>query len=198
MNLLEKVTIQAFHRKRLGNDAITELGYRTPESQQKRFESLCTWGDMTGCTVMDLGCGYGDLKPFLDTRFTGVHYLGIDFLKEFVEGARARYGQAPGTQFIEADFFTAGLPEVDVVMASGSLNYRSQNPAHPWEMIGRMWESAHKGVAFNLLNTANFPEHPLLCGYEPEAVLTFCRGLTSNTTLVSGYLPDDFTIFMYR
>lgn len=198
MNIIEKANVKAFHRNRLGKEQLTELGFRTIESQTQRFENLCKWGDMTNCTVMDLGCGYGDLKPFLDKRFQNINYLGVDFLKEFVIGAEARYGHLANTQFLQADFLTAGLPEVDIVIASGSLNYRSQNQLHPWQTISHMWEVARKGIAFNLLDSRFFIADDILCGYHPDEVLTFCRQLSPTAEMISGYLPDDFTILMRR
>ena len=179
MNLIEKATVQAFHRQRLGNSNLVELGFRNADSQFKRFETICSWGDMSDLCVMDLGCGYGDLKPFLDSRFSNITYLGIDFLKEFIDGAATRYGHLPNTQFIQADFLTAGLPHVDLVIASGSLNYRSENQLHPWQTLSRMWEMASKGIAFNLLDSTAFMADQVLCGYSPQEAVNFCEQLTS-------------------
>jgi SAM-dependent methyltransferase len=198
MNILEKATVQAFHRARLGKEALVELGFRNSDSQLKRFEALCQWGDMSGCTIMDLGCGHGDLAAFLQQHFDNIHYLGVDFLAEFIATAKARYGQQPNTQFIQADFLTAGLPDVDIVIASGSLNYRSQNHLHPWQTISRMWEVAQKGIAFNLLDARQFVADDVLCGYEPDEVLRFCREMDGEAELVSGYLVDDFTVLMRK
>lgn len=198
MNILEKATVQAFHRARLGKDALVELGFRNSDSQQKRFEALSQWGDMSGCTIMDLGCGHGDLAAFLHQRFDNLHYLGVDFLAEFITTAKTRYGHLPNTQFIQADFLTAGLPEVDIVIASGSLNYKSHNHLHPWQTISHMWEIAQKGVAFNLLDAQVFVADDVLCGYQPKEVLDFCREMDGKAELVSGYLPDDFTVLMRK
>lgn len=198
MHLLEKATVQSFHRQRLGADTLHALAYRDAQSQRLRFEALAHWGDFSGLTVLDLGCGYGDLLPFLRGRFTGVTYLGVDFLREFVEAARARHGEAPGVQFLQADFLTTGLPQVDVVVACGSLNYRSTNDLHPWQAIARMWAAARCGVAFNVLDATVFGADPVLAGQAPGTVLDFCRRMDATAGLVTGYLPDDFTVLMHR
>ncbi|MEN9354571.1 MAG: hypothetical protein RL318_1896, partial [Fibrobacterota bacterium] len=167
-------------------------------SQTRRFEALCRLDLFQGSTVLDLGCGYGDLKPHLDASFEGITYLGVDFLTEFVTEATHRHGHLPDTRFAHADFMTAALPEVDVVVASGSLNYRSENPAHPKPVIERMWNAARKGVVFNLLDRFWIPEDELVTGYEPFAILEFCRTLCPAAELVNDYLPDDFTILMRK
>ena len=87
---------------------------------------------------------------------------------------------------------------MDVVIASGSLNYKSNNPFHPWECISRMWEAANKGIVFNLLDAGNFETDTVLCGYDPKKVLTFCRYLDPSAQIFSGYLPDDFTMVMRK
>jgi len=198
MNLVEKVRVQAFHRARFGAAPLTELGFRNADSQLQRFAALCGWGDMSGCVVLDLGCGHGDLRPFLAERFSDMQYLGVDFLKEFVAVAEQRYGHLPGTQFLQADFLTAGLPDVDIVIASGSLNYRSDNELHPWQTISRMWNCARKGIAFNLLDARHFVADDILGGYDPDEVLRFCRQLAPEAELLTGYLPDDMTLFLRR
>ncbi|MFZ6658084.1 class I SAM-dependent methyltransferase [Undibacterium sp. TJN19] len=198
MKLTEKATVRAFHRHRLGGTSLQALGFRGPESQVRRFEALCTWGDFSGCSILDLGCGYGDLKPFLDQRYEDIIYLGVDFLQEFVDGAQASHGHLPNTQFFHSDFLTAGLPEVDIVIASGSLNYRSENILHPWQMITRMWEAAGKGVVFNLLDAKIFGEDEVLCGYDIDEVSAYCKKLDAQTKILNDYLPDDFTVLMRK
>lgn len=198
MNLVEKARVQAFHRARLGKPPLTELGFRNADSQLLRFETLCKWGDMSGALILDLGCGHGDLRPFLAERYAATQYLGVDFLKEFVEVAQERHGHLPDTQFLQADFLSVGLPQVDIAIASGSLNYRSDNELHPWQAISRMWECARRGVAFNLLDARHFEADAILCGYDPDEVLRFCRQLDPAAELVTGYLPDDMTVLMRR
>jgi trans-aconitate methyltransferase len=148
--------------------------------------------------VLDLGCGYGDLKVHLDARFCDVDYLGVDFLTEFVTEATRRHGNLPGTRFVQADFMASPLPQADVVVASGSLNYRAHNPHHPKPTIERMWKAARKGVAFNLLDRFWIPDDELVSGYDPFAMLEFCRSLCPTAELLNDYLPDDFTILMRK
>src|SRR6185436_17431608 len=44
------------------------LGFRTRSSQVKRFEALLALGDFDGATVLDVGCGFGDLLAWLRAR----------------------------------------------------------------------------------------------------------------------------------
>ncbi|RUL79015.1 class I SAM-dependent methyltransferase [Dyella choica] len=198
MELFEKAAVLQFHRRRIGDPKRCALGWRTPESQRLRFDVLCRVGDMSGCKVLDLGCGYGDLKPFLDSRFTELAYLGVDHMPEFIEEARRRHGHLPRTGFVQADMLNAVLPEVDYVLASGAMSYRNSNALYPYNLIRQMWEAATRGIAFNLLDANVFEATHVLCGRDPLDILAFCRTLDPAAELVAGYVADDFSILMRR
>lgn len=198
MDLIEKARVVSWHRSRLGASPLRELGWRSRESQELRFEALCRWGSLSGCTVLDLGCGHGDLKPWLDGRFADIRYLGLDLLPEFVAEARRRHGDKPDTHFLVADFLATGLPDVDVVFACGSLNYRSENLLFPFSAIARMWESAARGIAFSMLDGRAFEADALLRGHDPDEILAYCRNLDPNAQMVTDYSSEDFTVLMRR
>lgn len=201
MTLIEKATIIHFHRHRIAEYAagtVEALGYRGAESQTRRFEALAAAGDISGGSVLDIGCGYGDFKGFLDTRCHGFDYVGIDQMAEFVHQARVLYGQRPSCYFCIADFTEAELPFADYVFASGLLCYRCADSSFHFDMIVKMYLAANKALAFNMLDAASFPQHPLLVGFDAEKVVAFCKRLAPRVELVRGYLEDDFTVFMYK
>lgn len=198
MDLFEKAAVLQYHRRRIGDPTRCALGWRSPEGQRVRFEVLCRIGDMSGCKVLDLGCGYGDLRPFLEQRFVDVAYLGVDQMPEFIEEACRRHGHLPRTGFVQADMLNAVLPQVDYVLASGAMSYRSGNALYPYNLIRQMWEAATRGIAFNLLDANVFEATPVLRGQDPEAIGDFCRVLDPAAELVRGYLPYDFTVLMHH
>lgn len=201
MTLLEKATIIHYHRHRIGeceSGTVGALGYRGEESQTKRFEALAAVGDLNDCSVLDAGCGHGDLKGWLDTRFHGFSYVGIDQMAEFVVEARSRYGQRPSCYFCIADFTEAELPQADYVFASGVLGYRCADASFHFSMIEKLYRAAGRAFAFNMLDAEKFPAHPLLVGHDADEVAVFCKSLSPDVRLVRGYLEDDFTVLMYR
>lgn len=201
MNLIEKATLLHYHRHRIAVCAagtVGALGWRGEESQRKRFEVIARAGDLNGSSLLDVGCGHGDLKRYLDPIFTGFTYVGIDQMPEFIAEARARYGAFPRTYFYQTDFTTITFPQVDYVIASGALGYRCADPDFYFDMIRKMAGAAKKAVVFNMLDAARFPSHPLLVGHDFEKVAAFCRTLSSDVRIVRGYLEDDFTVFIRR
>ncbi len=199
MNLIEKATIIHFHQHRLnayGRGSFGALGWKSMESQTKRFEVIASAWNLNGTSILDVGCGYGDLKEYLDQRFTGFHYTGIDQQPEFIAEAKQIYINSPHTYFFQTDFNQADFPKVDYVVASGSLSYRSANTHFVNEMIAKMYSTAHCGIAFNLFNAETFPEHHILVGHNIKAVQDFCDELCPRVRVITGYFDDDYTFVL--
>lgn len=201
MNLIEKATIIHYHRHRIdahSSGTTAALGWRKKDSQVKRFEVLATVGDLNGCSLLDVGCGYGDLKEFLGRRFSQFTYVGIDQMPEFIAEAQNRYADCSDTYFYQADFTSVAFPQVEYVFASGALAYRCDNPDFYQDMIKKMYQAASRAFVFNMLDADQFPAHPLLVGHDIEKIVSFCQGLSPCVKVVNGYIEDDFTVFMYR
>jgi trans-aconitate methyltransferase len=201
MNIIEKATIRRYHQDRLhrfGAGAVEALGWKGEKSQRKRFDVIAEVINPSGCTLLDIGCGVGDLKAYLDERFGPFYYTGVDQMPEFIADAKRRYAYHENAYFFETDFSKIDLPKVDFITASGALGYRVDDETFYFEMIAKMYLAAEKTVVFNMLETSAFEDHPLLKGHDRSRIESFCRKLCRNVTVVSGYLPDDFTVVMSR
>jgi hypothetical protein len=93
---------------------------------------------------------------------------------------------------------TDGFPEADYIFASGSLNYRSENELFPYNIIRKMYASARKGIAFNLPDKDFQQPGNYLGAYDQVTVINFCRTLSPDWQVINGYLPGDFTLFVYK
>jgi SAM-dependent methyltransferase len=188
-----------YHRdmaKMHGKTSSLALGWRNNHDQQIRFEALSKIADLDGKTVLDAGCGYTDLLPYLSARYQLAHYCGIEQIPELLDQAIARYGHLPNTSFISGNFFDRQLPVYDYVFASGSLNYASSDPQFIFKAINKLYESCKLGLGFNLLKVAL--QDGLLVAYEAEEILAYCRALSADVHLSDGYADDDFTVWMYK
>jgi SAM-dependent methyltransferase len=201
MDPVARATVLDFHRHRIGvfgRGSVESLGWRDARSQQQRFEVIASACDINGASVLDVGCGQGDLKGFLDERFSGFSYLGLEHVSAFVEQACAAWAHCPDTTFVQCDFSAVQLPVVDCVIASGALGYRCADPDFHLAMIRRMYAAARRTLVFNLLDADVFPDHPLLVGRDRAEVVALCRSLSPAVEVIDGYLDDDFTICVRR
>ncbi|PQJ84682.1 class I SAM-dependent methyltransferase [Aliivibrio sifiae] len=201
MHLLDRLSIRLFHderQKQFSGDHARSLGWSSTESQFLRFKTMVNALNFDNKRVLDLGCGYGDFKTFLDMSCCVKSYIGVDQQSSFIRQAKANFKQQINCEFIKGDFSSTTLPIVDIVVASGSLNYRARNKTYHAKVIRIMYEKAEEAVIFNLLNSDHFESSSLLEAHNPELVLNYCLSLCPNSELITGYTNEDFTIVMRK
>ncbi len=182
--------------KQYGRDNSLALGWRNRHSQLIRFDALASIADLNGKTILDAGCGHGDLFAFLLECYPDMAgYCGVDFIPEMITAARNRF-TSPIASFWPVSFMSPDLPIHDYVLASGSLNYASADPAYIYKAISRLFELSRLGLGFNLLRAV--PYEGLLVAYDPQDVVAYCHTLSHNVILVDDYADEDFTVFVYR
>ncbi len=95
-----------------GDNSRASFYYRSREHQTCSFlAALRHAGPLEGKSVLDVGCGYGDLIPLLD----GIRsYKGIDTDGEVIDQARREH---PDHEFVCTDQVT----KADVVFSIGTL-----------------------------------------------------------------------------
>ena len=93
--------------------------------QPIRFKVLEEIGILDGSSVLDIGCGFGDLFSFLKEQGINVNYLGIDINPSLIEIAREKY---PNIKFKVLDIDNEEIEEkYDWVVSSGVFNYNMPN-----------------------------------------------------------------------
>lgn len=175
-----------------------KVGWGSSASQEKRFSVLIQVGELSGASVLDVGCGLGHFWAYLRQNNIVCHYHGIDINQNMVEEAREHY---PETEFSAIDLLSKEqtLDCFDYVFASGVFNLGEDNLLTRTEaMIKKMYGIAKNAVAFNLLSLkADFVE-PGEVAYRPGKMLDFCLTLTRRVVLRHDYFSHDFTVYMYR
>ena len=165
----------------------------------QRFRQIWAEIDFNGKSVLDVGCGFGEMAKFLDKRYKIKSYTGVDIVPEFIDEAKAKF---PYHKFFVRDYFDNPLPEkYDVVMASGTLNSDvGDNMEFRKKAIRVMFEHAKKVCVFNMLGGHPRPkmEKESRVWYADSLeILEYCFSLTRRVILRQNYHPKDFTIFMY-
>jgi len=199
MGLINWANIYRFNQaciKEHGEGNARSLGWRDDNSQHLRFKALADIGNMAACSVLDIGCGYGDLYSYLDRKYPDIKYTGIDQMEEFLTVAIKRYGHLSQARFLYGDFTSVNLPMADYVLASGSLNYFNNEPGFIYRMIHKLFSTCNLAFGFNLLS--DIVPLGLLVAYDVNTIVNYCRKLSSNVILQQDYSDDDFTIWMYK
>jgi len=200
MDLLDKANIFRFHNhliNEFGIGTIEALGWNDVAGQLARFKVLSGIGDLNNYSVLDAGCGYGDLYDYLIKIYPQLRYYGVEQIPAILNVALERYSHHTGAYFFEGDFSAADLPMVDYVIASGSLNYRHSDNLFILKTIEKLFNTCRIGFGFNLLRAIDPPDG-FLEAYNPVYITEFCRRLTGRVTLIEDYYNADYTVYLYH
>ena len=94
MHWRDRFKVYWYHRKqthRWKGDRAKSLGWTNEESQFCRFEVIARATDFEKKSVLDLGCGYGDLFELLDSIYRLQSYTGVDQHSGFLKTAKQKY-----------------------------------------------------------------------------------------------------------
>jgi 2-polyprenyl-3-methyl-5-hydroxy-6-metoxy-1,4-benzoquinol methylase len=197
-----------------GNDH-RALDWNSPESQRLRckiLKEILIYGKKaSNISVLDVGCGFGDLYGFLKQEKLldrhKIRYTGFDISSKIIGVAKEKY---PGAHFEQRDILESrSLDKYDYVFCSGVFNIRTTDIEHHkdyvFTMLERMYGLVNCGVAINFLSEGRLPAadpEGLNVGryfyFEPEEIVAYCRLLTSNYILRHDYHPGDFTVYLLK
>lgn len=175
------------------------LGWGENGRQHLRFCHLYQVGQMQGKSVLDVGCGFGDLYGYLVSRGWEGHYTGIDMVPELIAEGKSRYADA---ELINADFESFNFQrQFDYVLASGIFNLRlssEDNWSYITRVLSRMFELAKVAVAVDFMTTWVDFQRPEAFHTDPAELLNKIRPLTNRFVIRQDYMPYEYCVYLYK
>ena len=191
------------------------LDWNSPESQKLRYQILkeiLIYGKKSAnISVLDVGCGFGDLYGFFKVgkllSRNKIKYTGYDISPKILEVAKKKY---PEARFELKDLLEdRNTPKFDYIFCSGVFNIRTTDSGSHLEyvksMLLRMYDLVNYGVAVNMLSEGALPisqPEDMNSGryfyFRPEEILSFCRFISSRYILRHDYHPGDFTVYLLK
>ena len=171
----------------------------TEKGQRARYEAfLALCGDLAGKSLLDFGCGKGDLYGFLRDRGVPCAYTGVDIHPDLIALARSKH---PGAEFLARDIEEEPLGRTfDVVVACGVFNLRAGGIQETVESVLPLLHGcAREALHANFL-TARAPRHDVELHYvDPAWLLDFARERLSPGAVVrEDLVPDDVFLSVRR
>lgn len=191
----------AYYAEKLQNHGPVPQGvdWNSAEGQTLRFEQLCKVLPADApCSVLDFGCGYGALYPFLKAHYPRVHYSGYDASAGMISEARRLYPDAAWYAHLN-DFQPA-----DYAIASGVFNVKQHTDEESWaayiqhELLS-IKSLTTKGLAFNILTAYADAQRkrPDLYYADPGLWFGFCKQqLGPRVALLHDYPLYEFTLIV--
>jgi SAM-dependent methyltransferase len=167
--------------------------------QEARFKALTSRVDLTRVqTVLDVGCGFGDMYAYLRQRGFRGRYLGIDFIDELLDVGRSVYPDAE-LRNVDIDDFEPD-ERFDLVVASGIFNgvlEHEEQWARIERTLARMYRLAKFACAADFMSAYVDYSRGDTFYAEPERVLSLAKRLSRRVALDHHYLPFEFAIWLF-
>jgi SAM-dependent methyltransferase len=193
--------IRRHYEPRIGGDLPHHqvLDWASAQSQLARFEIFARNVPLQDKSLLDVGCGLGDLLTYLDSLGLRVRYTGVDLLEKMVQAARSNH---PGIDFVQGDIFQANPfePEsFDVVFCSGAFNLNlGNNEQFLPRAVATMLELARQYAVFNLLHSRAASQEQTYFYYHPDQVREMLRDCPCQVRIIDDYLRNDFTVICQK
>lgn len=175
-----------------------KLGWESAEAQRVRFDAFIDNASLEGKSILDVGCGLGNLLERITERGINVRYTGVDILNRMIMHACEK--KLDGT-FICLDIFE-GNPfadgSFDVVYASGIFNLNLGNNEYFFaDALCRFGRITRHMVAFSLLDSRSPSREDTYYYFTPSSVVDRIESLECRprkVQIIEQYLNNDFTV----
>lgn len=154
-------------------------------------------------SVIDYGCGYGELYSFLTLSFDVKSYVGVDVAPAMLQAARNAFSDDNVVQL--SDRLDSVTP-AQCVVASGTYNVKLAANLGDWsdyvfDDLKALWGKATFGLSVNFLSGLSDPKkkQPKLLYADPQKILTFLqKEISPLVNLDHSYSPWEFTVTIFR
>lgn len=183
------------------NDRLKKYGHSndtlgwTKGKHELRYYILLTQWNLENKSVLDFGCGFGDMYNYIKKLGLNLDYYGVDLNEKLIlEGKRAY----PGANLEVRDALENGLSrKYDYILSSGVHNYKIKDN---WSFIEKTFELYNeysiKGFALNFLS--NRVDYTLKDTYhsDPVKIIELAYKYSNKIVLRNDYMPFEFTVFV--
>jgi SAM-dependent methyltransferase len=196
MNKIEKFYTDNFNK--YGKN-LKSIGWSNKKDQILRFNKIFSGVEYKNKSILDVGCGFGDLYFFLRKKNKDINfkYSGIDITPNFVEITKERLSLTNSNIYC-GEVFNLNK-KFDIVVASGSMSYNFKGAKNKnLLLIKKMYEITKKVLSMNFMSSYSDFELKKNLHYNPEEMFQFAKRLSPKVNLIHDYNLYEFTIQIFK
>ena len=169
--------------------------------QDERFTSLCQRLPANDFSLLDYGCGFGDLCGFLQRHYLNFSYTGVDLVPEFIAEASQRYPIAKFSTIVSP---TEIVENFDYVLAAGVFNllYNNDPKIHQtlvFETLSLLFKRANKALMINFMTDRVDFQQPGSYHQNVIELYTFAsQNLSPRLLLDQSYMPYEYSLLIFK
>lgn len=189
------------------NQRLSKYGY-SPQSlgwtkgkQDIRFDILTSLYNFENKSILDIGCGFGDLNKILSVKAKEYWYNGIDIVGELLEIGSEIY-KGENIIFQQGEFLNMKFNKnFDYAIASGIFNHKLKD-GNNYDFIKSSIEKGlsvvRDGIAFDFLSDKVNYKNDNNFYSSPEGILSLAYEYSRNVVIRNDYMPFEFSIFIFK
>jgi SAM-dependent methyltransferase len=175
------------------------LGWGKKGRSNLRFEILLSQWNFKDATVLDFGCGFGDLCGYMmKKRIAYSHYIGTDINANLIHEAKMR--KYPNSTFlVQGSAMAQSKRKVDYVLSSGVFNFKlKDNSRFIRKSFAQLDRLSKKGFAMNFISDKVDFKTTHNHYSNPGQILELAYQYSNNLVLRNDYMPFEFTLFVNK
>ncbi|MDF1881182.1 class I SAM-dependent methyltransferase [Sulfurimonas sp. MAG313] len=190
MSRIDNETFYTAAIKKHGQDS-KGVHWNSLHSQYTRFKVLLSFIQEENFSLVDAGCGFGDLYFYMqDENVPFSSYKGLDLCASMVNIAQEKTKQ----EILECNICTDTLPQADYYICSGAMNILTRFDT--FLFIQNCYKASIKGFVFNLLMGED--DSLVYNHFYPKELQNLFDKLGAEVSVKKGYLKHDFTVFLKK
>lgn len=200
MDTLSKEYLLDFYSSRLGFFGQRPEALRwSTGGQEARYAWITdVISPEAGATVLDYGCGFGDLFAYLRKNNNSVNYTGMDINPDLIERARSIH---PGIAFEVADIEERPLAEsmrFDYTVLCGVFNTKVQGATESlMNVIRLLYPHTGKALIATAVAISAGQKQYDMNYMDPDALLEFARAqVSSSAEILKHQEIEDFMLLI--
>lgn len=150
-------------------------------------------------SVLDIGCGFGDMGIFIKCNFPEVEYAGIDINPELIDKGLKMF---PDLDLRVCDILeTDNINKADLVCESGIFNYKLENENqinYIESMACRLYSLCNVGVSMDFMSTYVDYKHDNAFHMPEETIMNISKKLSKRIVLRNDYLDYEYCVYILK